>query len=132
MTTCTPSFEDMPTESRALDKWLLSEGRLDLLRDRLSLSSIIRETVPLDQAEHGEMRGPCPEPDHDDGQRAFFVNDRTSVFHCFGCGLHGDAIRWMTSMRGLGYVEAVEHLVRLANLQPDGDECTSSGAKTWS
>jgi DNA primase len=68
------------------------------------------------------MRGTCPDPDHDDGQRAFFVNDRRGVFHCFGCGLHGDVIRWMTDNRDMEYVAAVKHLVRLASLDQQGPD----------
>ena len=120
MTDPLPSFADMPDDPRELDRWLLSQGRLDLLRDRLTLSKIVGPTVALEQAEHAEMRGTCPESDHDDDQKAFFVNDRKGFFHCFGCGIHGDAIRWMTSYRNVGYVEAVRMLARQAGLLPTG------------
>jgi len=32
------------------------------------------------------------------------------VSHCFGCGAHGDVIRWMTDQRGLSFMDAVKEL----------------------
>ena len=120
MTAAQPSFTGMPDEARTLDRWLLSEGRLDILRGRLVLSGIVGNTVALEAADHGEMRGACPASDHDDDQKAFFVNDRQGIFHCFGCGIHGDVIRWMTDYRGMDYVDAVRQLAADAGLTTDG------------
>jgi DNA primase len=111
-----PSFDDMPDDPTTLHRWLLSGGRLDLLRSRLRLSEIVGDTVPLEQAEHGEFRAPCPDPEHEDDQKAFFVNDQKGFYHCFGCGIHGDAIAWMTRCQGMDYLEAVRSLVRRAGL----------------
>ncbi len=108
------SFVGMPGTARELDRWLLADGRLDLLRDRLSLSGLVGRTVALEQAPHAEMRGPCPADDHDDDAKSFYVNDRQGVFHCFGCGIHGDVVRWMTDHQGIDYVEAVRRLIRRA------------------
>lgn len=113
-----PSFIAMPDNPAELHKWLLSEGRLDLLRDRLILSDIVGQVVELEDADHGEKRGTCPEPDHDDDQKAFFINDRQGFYHCYACGIHGDAIRWMTFYRDMDYVDAVRLLVREAGLMP--------------
>ena len=119
MTQDASAFDDMPTDARALDRWLLSDGRLDLLRSRLVLSDIIGCTVDLQAADHGEKRGPCPAADHEDQDMSFFVSDRQGVFHCFGCGIHGDAIRWMTGSRGMQFVDAVRRLARDAGLLRD-------------
>lgn len=116
MTQPHPLFAGMPDDARELDRWLLTERRLDILRDGLTLSEIVGRTVQLKQADHGEMRGPCPAVDHDDDQKAFFVSDRQGFFHCFGCGIHGDAIRWMTDYENHGYVEAVRILAHRAGL----------------
>jgi DNA primase len=108
-----PSFDGMPDEPEALWRWLPGEGRLDFLRSRIRLSELVMRKVPLETAEHGEMRAACPHPEHEDDQKAFFVNDEKGVFHCFGCGIHGDAIRWMTDHEGHGYVEAVRRLLAM-------------------
>src|SRR3546814_14546913 len=38
-------------------------------------------------------------------------------YHCFGCGAHGDAIRWMTDQRGLPFMEAVKELAAGAGME---------------
>lgn len=116
-----PSFADMPGTAREIHAWLLSDSRLDVLRDRLTLSEMVGRTVALEQAPHGEMHGPCPAHDHDDDQKAFYVNDRKGFFHCFGCGIHGDAIRWMTDYENVEYVEAMRLLAHRAGLVPPED-----------
>src|SRR3546814_13857484 len=36
---------------------------------------------------------------------------------CFGCGAHGDAIRWMTDQRGLPFIDAVKELAQAAGME---------------
>jgi DNA primase len=118
-----PSFDGMPDDPDAIERWLFSDRRLDILRGRLALSEIVGRTVSLEQAEHEEMRGACPHPEHDDDQKAFFVSDRQGFFHCFGCGIHGGAIRWLTDYEDIGYAEAVHLLLRQSGLvTPSNDD----------
>lgn len=84
-----------------------SQSELDYLRSMIPLTSLIAETVPLKRA-GGEMRGPCPF--HNEKTPSFYVNDDKGFYHCFGCGAHGDAIRWMTEIHKMGFVEAVQFL----------------------
>ena len=83
MTDILPTFSTMPGKPMEIHKWLLTEGRLDVLRGRLTLSELVGQTVTLEQAKHGEMRGTCPESDHPDDQKSFFVSDRQGIYHCF-------------------------------------------------
>ena len=47
---------------------------------------------------------------------SFTVNDDKGFYHCFGCGAHGDAIRWMTDHQGLPFIDAVKELAQAAGL----------------
>ena len=49
-----------------------------------------------DQAAAGRARveGVLPVPQGEDAE--LHVNDEKGFYHCFGCGAHGDAIRWLT------------------------------------
>jgi len=49
-------------------------------------------------------------PYHKEKTPYFTVNDVKGFYHCFGCGAHGDAIRWLTEHEGMRYPEAVEQL----------------------
>ena len=62
-----------------------------------------------------EWKACCPF--HNEKTPSFYVNDDKGFYHCFGCGAHGDAIRWMTDQRGLAFMDAVKELAAEAGLE---------------
>ncbi|MFT8736329.1 MAG: DNA primase [Zymomonas mobilis] len=80
---------------------------LDELRQRITLSALIGRTVKLTRAGR-EFKACCPF--HHEKTPSFYVNDEKGFYHCFGCGAHGDAIRFLTETRGLSFMEAVREL----------------------
>lgn len=87
---------------------------LDELRARTLLSSLIGKTTKLQKAGR-EWRACCPF--HNEKSPSFYVNDDKAFYHCFGCGVHGDAIRWMTDQRGLPFIDAVKELAQAAGME---------------
>ncbi|MDP3907107.1 DNA primase [Novosphingobium sp.] len=87
---------------------------LDELRARVTLSSVIGRTTRLTKAGH-EFKACCPF--HNEKSPSFTVNDAKGFYHCFGCGAHGDVIRWMTDQRGLSFMDAVKELASEAGLE---------------
>jgi len=92
----------------------LSPQWLDELRARVTLSSVIMRTTKLQKAGR-EWKACCPF--HNEKSPSFTVNDEKGFYHCFGCGAHGDVIRWMTDQRGLGFMDAVKELAAEAGLE---------------
>jgi DNA primase len=92
----------------------LSPQWLDELRTRISLSGVIGRTTRLTKAGH-EFKACCPF--HNEKSPSFTVNDAKGFYHCFGCGAHGDAIRWLTDQRGLSFMDAVRELATEAGLE---------------
>ena len=92
----------------------LSPQWLDELRARVSLSGVIGRTTRLTKAGH-EFKACCPF--HSEKSPSFTVNDAKGFYHCFGCGAHGDVIRWMTDQRGLGFMDAVKELAVEAGME---------------
>jgi len=86
---------------------------LDELRARTSLSTLIGQTVKVQKAGR-EYKACCPF--HNEKTPSFTINDEKGFYHCFGCGAHGDAIRWMTDQRGLPFMEAVKELAQAAGM----------------
>lgn len=86
---------------------LLSPEFLDELRARVTLSTLIGRSVPLKKAGN-EWKACCPF--HSEKTPSFWVNDQKGFFHCFGCGAHGDAIRFLTDARGMAFKDAVQEL----------------------
>ncbi|MFZ5746081.1 MAG: DNA primase [Pseudomonadota bacterium] len=91
----------------------LTPAFLDELRARTLLSTLIAKSVKLQRAGR-EFRACCPF--HNEKTPSFYVNDDKGFYHCFGCGAHGDAIRWMTDQRGLPFMDAVKELAAAAGM----------------
>ncbi|MEP3224497.1 MAG: DNA primase [Parasphingorhabdus sp.] len=92
----------------------LSPQWLDELRSRTSLSTLIGRTVKIQKAGR-EYKACCPF--HNEKTPSFTINDEKGFYHCFGCGAHGDAIRWMTDQRGLSFMDAVKDLAAEAQME---------------
>jgi DNA primase len=92
----------------------LSPQFLDELRARTTLSTLIGKTVKVQKAGR-EYKACCPF--HNEKTPSFTINDEKGFYHCFGCGAHGDAIRWMTENRGLPFMDAVKELAAAAGLE---------------
>ncbi|MBP8234269.1 MAG: DNA primase [Rhizorhabdus sp.] len=91
----------------------LSPQFLDELRSRITLSTLIGRSVKLVKAGR-EYKACCPF--HDEKSPSFYVNDDKSFYHCFGCGAHGDAIRFLTEAKGLSFIDAVKELAQSAGM----------------
>ncbi|WFL76973.1 DNA primase [Altererythrobacter arenosus] len=92
----------------------LSPQWLDELRARVTLSSVIMRTTKLQRAGR-EWKACCPF--HNEKTPSFTVSDEKGFYHCFGCGAHGDVIRWMTDQRGLPFMDAVKELAEQAGME---------------
>ena len=92
----------------------LSPAFLDELRARTLLSGVISPTVKLIRAGR-EWKACCPF--HKEKTPSFTVNDEKGFYHCFGCGAHGDAIRFLTDARGLPFMDAVKELAAKAGME---------------
>lgn len=50
-------------------------------------------------------------PFHDEDTPSFTVTPATGYYYCFGCGEGGDAIDFVSKHEGIGFAEAVNHIV---------------------
>ena len=91
----------------------LSPQWLDELRARTTLSAVIAPSVKLIKAGR-EFKACCPF--HNEKTPSFTINDEKGFYHCFGCGAHGDAIRFLTDHRGLAFMDAVKELAGKAGM----------------
>ncbi|WP_126174834.1 DNA primase [Tsuneonella rigui] len=92
----------------------LSPQWLDELRARVTLSAVVQRTTKLQRAGR-EWKACCPF--HNEKSPSFTVSDEKGFYHCFGCGAHGDVIRWMTDQRGLAFMDAVKELAAEAGME---------------
>ena len=82
------------------------EIRIEVL-DRTDLVALIGRTVTLKKA--GTLfKGCCPF--HNERTPSFTVSPVRRTYHCFGCGVHGDAVRYVMETQALSYPEAIRQL----------------------
>ncbi|MCG8505747.1 MAG: DNA primase [Sphingomonadales bacterium] len=87
---------------------------LDELRLRAPLAETVGRKVRLERRGK-EYVGLCPF--HNEKTPSFTINEQKGFYHCFGCGAHGDVIRFLVDSEGLAFPEAVERLAREAGLE---------------
>ncbi len=92
----------------------ISPRFLDELRNRLSLSEIIGRRVRVTRAGR-EFKACCPF--HHEKTPSFTINDDKQFYHCFGCGAHGDVIKFVMEHDNIGFMDAIEGLAAEAGMQ---------------
>lgn len=91
-----------------------NQGRfLDTLRSRLSIAEIVGAKVKLTRKGR-EFVGLCPF--HHEKTPSFTVSEEKEFYHCFGCGAHGDVVRFLMEAHNYTFVEAVKELSSRAGL----------------
>ncbi len=85
----------------------------DLL-SRVDIVDVVSRYVRLKKGGANYL-GLCPF--HNEKTPSFTVSPAKQFYHCFGCGAHGNAIGFLMSHSGLGYVDAVKELASAAGMQ---------------
>lgn len=103
---------------------------LDDLRSRVDIVELIQGYLTL-KPSGSNLKGLCPF--HQEKTPSFMVSPGKQIFHCFGCGTGGDAIKFVMQVEKLTFREALVHLARQFGLPlpqfddtPDGED---SGAR---
>jgi DNA primase len=87
---------------------------LDEIRSRVDMVELVGQSVNLKRA--GEnWKGLCPF--HTEKTPSFTVNPKRGIFHCFGCGVGGDAFGFLMRQDRLGFPEAVRALAQRAAVE---------------
>jgi DNA primase len=61
-------------------------------------------------------------PFHDERTPSFSVSADKGTYHCFGCGVGGDTVRFVEETEGIGFVGAIEWLADRFNVQLEYEE----------
>lgn len=87
---------------------------IDELRARISIADVVGAKVKLTKKGR-EYQGLCPF--HNEKTPSFTVNESKGFYHCFGCGAHGDIIKFEMEANGLPFIDALQKLAHQAGLQ---------------
>ncbi len=86
---------------------IIPRSFIDDLLARLDIVDIIDARVKLKK--QGKNYGACC-PFHNEKTPSFSVSQEKQFYHCFGCGVHGNAIDFLMEYERLEFVEAIEEL----------------------
>ena len=105
---------------------------IDDLRTRADIVQVIQDHVSLRKA-GTSYKGLCPF--HGEKTPSFHVNQEKGFFHCFGCGVGGDVIKFVELYEKIGFTDAVRLLARKFGLTvpettPDGQEVDTRERET--
>lgn len=86
---------------------LIADETIEQIRQRVDIVELISSYLPLKRS-GGNYQGLCPF--HGEKTPSFNVNPARQIFHCFGCGVGGNALSFLMKMEGLSFPDAVRRL----------------------
>lgn len=98
---------------------MIPPGFIHDLLARVDIVEVVGRHVELKKAGINH-KGLCPF--HGEKSPSFIVSPSRQTYHCFGCGVHGNAIGFLMEHTGAGFVEAVEDLAQQVGMQVPEDE----------
>lgn len=95
------------------------ESFIDEIKNANDIVDVVGEYVTLRRT-GTSYKGLCPF--HKEKTPSFSVSSDKQIFHCFGCGLGGDVVRFVMNAENVSFQEAVEILAERAKIElPQND-----------
>jgi DNA primase len=86
---------------------LFTPGSVERVKEASDIVEVISAYTDLKRTGNG-YTGLCPF--HDERSGSFSVDPTEKLYHCFGCGVGGDVIKFVQEKEGLAFPDAVEAL----------------------
>lgn len=102
---------------------MISQSSLDTLKSRIDIVDTIGNYLELKKA-GANYKAPCPF--HDEKSASFTVSPKKQIYHCFGCGVSGDAIKFVQEYKRLSFSEAAEEIANDINVTLTYDNATEN------
>lgn len=88
---------------------MIPDEKIAEVRERAGIVEVISDYITLKKSGANYL-GLCPF--HGEKTPSFNVNPARGIFHCFGCGVGGNAVTFVMKMEGLSFPEAVKLLAK--------------------
>ena len=92
---------------------MIDQNSIEKLKSSIDIVDVIGNYIELKKA-GANYKATCPF--HSEKTPSFIVSPQKQIFHCFGCGIGGDAIKFVMEYEKLSYPEAVEKLASMYNI----------------
>jgi len=91
---------------------MIDNASIESLKNSIDIVDVIGNYVELKKA-GANYKANCPF--HGERTPSFVVSPSKQIYHCFGCGVGGDAIKFVMELEKLTYPEAIEKLASMFN-----------------
>lgn len=80
------------------------------LKERIQIVEVLERYMDLYKA-GANFKACCPF--HDERTASFIVSPEKNIYKCFGCGVSGDALKFLQEYKKLSFIEAVEEVANI-------------------
>ncbi|WP_028357993.1 DNA primase [Brackiella oedipodis] len=106
---------------------MIPEDFIQQLLERVDITDVVGQYVQLKKG-GSNLLGLCPF--HQEKTPSFTVSPSKQFYHCFGCGAHGTAIKFLMEHTGQSFPEAVKSLAQSVGMEvPQKEYSPSQKAK---
>ena len=91
---------------------MIDNNSIEQLKNSIDIVDIISNYIELKKA-GANFKANCPF--HQEKTPSFVVSPTKQIYHCFSCGVGGDAIKFVQEYEKLNYPEALEKIASLMN-----------------
>lgn len=91
---------------------MITTSSLEALKAKIDIVDVVGSYLEL-KKNGGNFKACCPF--HGEKTPSFVISPRRQIYHCFGCGAGGDAIKFVQEYKRLTFVEACEEVAEQYN-----------------
>lgn len=92
-----------------------SHSIIDSIKEKLDIVDVVTDYIPNLRKAGRNHKACCPF--HNEKTPSFTVSQDKQMYYCFGCNEHGDMFKFVMSMDGITFVEALKKLAKKAGLE---------------
>ncbi|KYJ86054.1 DNA primase [Sulfurovum riftiae] len=91
---------------------MIDNASIESLKNSIDIVDVVGSFIELKKA-GANYKANCPF--HGEKTPSFVVSPSKQIYHCFGCGVGGDSIKFVMELEKLSYPEAIEKLASMFN-----------------
>ncbi|MFA6789278.1 MAG: DNA primase [Arcobacteraceae bacterium] len=92
---------------------MITKDSIENLKNHLDVVDVISQFIETKKS-GANFKACCPF--HGEKTPSFVISPAKQIYHCFGCGVGGDSIKFVMEYEKLAYPEAIEKLASMYNI----------------